>query len=675
MNTKLYPSFGRIAILVASFIGAFVLLALLLGGLRHTPAQAETTHIGLMLLQGGLGDQGWNDLSYQGVQRAEDELGVIGTLYELFTDTGYLTATQQCAEDGNDLCIGIGFFYIDPVSVTASTYPDTHFAVLDAWIEPAPETWRGISLKDDEAGYLAGTLAGWMTESDVIGGVGGMEIPPVVRFLEGYQHGALCANPAVSVPITYTGSFVDPALGSQAALDMMAQGADVIFGVGGLTGNGAILTATQAGAWGIGVDVDEYYSTFAGGTVEGSERLLTSAMKHLDKAVFFTIQDVISDTFTNGTVTYGVAEDGVGLASFHEAEPAIPQTALNDLARFEFMLRNGKIDIDGPCPGFNAYLPLVAKDAKNLAPIGHLDGNFSAVANAGSYVHVLSYEGLHIVDVSNPRLPTETGSYLDLPDGVQSLFALVNYDFTVWFDYKTWDKGGLYVLDTADPAAPGFANYVDLFDVSYPPLFAYVDDRYAYVVRGAGAGPHHYYGDIQILDVSQPLSITVTGGITTPVRDIFADGDRFYAAWFEVYYGGLSNSGVAIYDVTDPANAQLLGSYLVTNSPYGPYAIGVTAQEDTLYATLSTSQTLVLDFSEPLTPTVAYTLTASAYDNYIYGDELYLYGGDAIYVYDLADPLQPLLNRTYLLSNVADLRADEWHVYAVNESGLYILVR
>jgi hypothetical protein len=355
------------------------------------------------------------------------------------------------------------------------------------------------------------------------------------------------------------------------------------------------------------------------------------------------------------------------------AEAAIPQAALDDLNQVEFMLRNGKID--GPYLSYNAYLPLVAKDVKTLAPVGHLDGDFSAVANAGSYVNVLSYEGLHIVDVSNPRLPTETGSYLDLPDGAQSLFATVNYAYTVWFDHTTWDKGGLYVLDTADPAAPGLANYVDLFDMSYPPLFAYVDDPYAYVVRGAGAGPHHYYGDIQILDISQPLSITATGGITTPVRDIFADGDRFYAAWFEVYYGGLSNSGVAVYDVSDPANAQLLGSHLVTNSASGPYAIGVTALDDTLYATLSTSQTLVLDFSEPLTPTVAFTLTASAKDNYIYGNELYLYGGDAIYVYDLANPLQPLLDRTYPLSDVADLRADPCYIFAVSSRGLDILLR
>ena len=104
----------------------------------------------------------------------------------------------------------------------------------------------------------------------------------------------------------------------------MLLGADVIFGVGGNTGNGAILTATQSGAWAIGVDTDQYNTVFESGSVAGSDRLLSSAMKRLDNAVFDTIGDVISGTFTSGTVLYTVAEDGVGLAPFHETDPLIP---------------------------------------------------------------------------------------------------------------------------------------------------------------------------------------------------------------------------------------------------------------------------------------------------------------------------------------------------------------
>lgn len=362
MNTSGYTSIRPIASLLAVVVGAFVLLALLLGVLRHTSAQAETVNVGLMLLIDESTNQGWNDTSIQGLERAEAELGIAGTLYEVFTDTGYLSATEQCAQDGNDLCIGVGFFYIGVVSETANLYTGTQFAVLDAWLDPAPESWRGVAFQEDEAGYLAGTLAGWMTESDVAGGVGGMEIAPVVRFMEGFQHGALCANSDITVPITYTGSFVDPELGSQAALDLIAQGADVIFAAAGATGRGAVLTATQAGKWAIGVDVDEYYSTFGGGTVEGSEYLLTSAIKRLDNAVYYTIQDLLSGTFTNGTVIYGVTEDGVGLAPFHEAEASVPQPALDDLERIEYLLKNDMFDIYGSCPAYSVFVPMVSKN-------------------------------------------------------------------------------------------------------------------------------------------------------------------------------------------------------------------------------------------------------------------------------------------------------------------------
>jgi hypothetical protein len=112
----------------------------------------------------------------------------------------------------------------------------------------------------------------------------------------------------------------------------MSQGADVIFGAGGQTGSGAILHATQAGAWGIGVDLDEYYTTFQGGAVAGSRYLLSSATKLVDNAVYATVADYLAGSFTAGTKLYDLSNDGVGLAPFHEADSDVPQAVRDALA-------------------------------------------------------------------------------------------------------------------------------------------------------------------------------------------------------------------------------------------------------------------------------------------------------------------------------------------------------
>jgi len=294
-------------------------------------------------------DHSFNELSFMGVLRAETELSITYQVYTSTSEADYLLNFEQCVLSGADLCFGVGFLMADAISQTAVLYPGTSFALVDYMFENQPPNLRGMTFAEDQAGYLAGTLAALMSDSDIIGAVGGMALPPVQRFIDGYRNAALCANPSTTVIISYTGTFVDPDLGAQTAQEQMLLGADVIFGVGGATGNGAILTATQSGAWAIGVDTDQYNTVFEGGGVAGSDRLLSSAMKRLDNAVFDTINDVISGTFTAGTVLYTMAEDGVGLAPFHETDPLIPASVRSRLAGVEQGLREGWLDVYGPC--------------------------------------------------------------------------------------------------------------------------------------------------------------------------------------------------------------------------------------------------------------------------------------------------------------------------------------
>ena len=313
-------------------------------------ARAAPLKVGLVVTESSIDDMSWNWLSYQGFLRAEDELDVIGTLYTAADNGDYENQAVQCATDGNSLCIGVGFLMIDPFLNTADTYPGTNFAVVDGTAEDPPLNFRSINFVEEESGYLAGTLAGMMTTSHTIGVVGGIPVPEVVKFVEGYRNGAQCLDPGTLILITYADSFTDPEQGADIAEVQMDLGADLIFAAAGGTGTGALQYATQHGAFAIGVDVDEYLSTFEEGAVSGANLLLTSAMKRLDNGVYLTIADTVAGEFTSGLVHYSLADGGVGLAPYHETEALVTQQMSGVLERVERGLMAGLIDPLGECP-------------------------------------------------------------------------------------------------------------------------------------------------------------------------------------------------------------------------------------------------------------------------------------------------------------------------------------
>lgn len=306
--------------------------------------------LGLVTDEQGVDDNGLNQLAYQGFLEAQTDFGFTGTVYESLNPDDYGSQLAQCAAD-DELCISVGFLMVDATLAAAQTYPGTAFTGIDIFFFEPPGNLRGVLFAEDEAGYLAGVVGGMMTESDIIGGIGGMQIPPVEAFINGYRSGAMCHNPVVDVLVNYTGTFIDSALGAATAGDMIGQGADVIFAPAGLTGEGAVLAATQAGAWGIGVDTDWYDTVFNFGSVTGADKVLTSAMKLLGNAVYMTIDDYINGAFSPGMVRYGLAEGGVGLAPFHETDPVVPQSVRDALASAEAGIVDGSIDVWDSCQG------------------------------------------------------------------------------------------------------------------------------------------------------------------------------------------------------------------------------------------------------------------------------------------------------------------------------------
>jgi basic membrane lipoprotein Med (substrate-binding protein (PBP1-ABC) superfamily) len=213
-----------------------------------------------------------------------------------------------------------------------------------AYETPLPNV-MGLLFAEEQAGFLAGALAGLMTRNKTVGMVAGMALPPVVRFRRGYDAGVRYVCEPCEVLGVYIDSFTDPARGKTAALSQIDEGADVVFGGGGTTGSGAILGAAQAGAWVIGVDQDEYFTTFQRGTVWGANRLLSSAMKRVDNAVYGAIKGVVEGTFTGGTQVFNASNDGIGLAPFHDVAAAVPAAVQARLQEVAAGLKSGAITI------------------------------------------------------------------------------------------------------------------------------------------------------------------------------------------------------------------------------------------------------------------------------------------------------------------------------------------
>jgi basic membrane protein A and related proteins len=300
----------------------------------------EAVRIGLVTDIGGLDDRSFNFLANKGLEQAENELGVEGRVVISRANADYVPNLSRLAQEEYDLVIAVGFLMAESVDSVAKRFPDVNFAIIDfsqSEMKSKPKNVRGLLFKEQEAGYLVGYLAGLVTKAEagtkqVIGSVGGLKIPPVDRYIAGYQAGAKKANPDVTTLNQYSQDFVDQAKCKEIALDQIARGAHVVFQVAGQCGLGALSAAKEKNARGIGVDADQGYL---------GEHILTSALKKVDVAVFQTIQDVQEGGWNGGEDTiFDVASGAVGIG---EIAPDVPAQAVADTKRVQEEIASGAI--------------------------------------------------------------------------------------------------------------------------------------------------------------------------------------------------------------------------------------------------------------------------------------------------------------------------------------------
>ena len=320
-----------------------------------TPAAAKIK-VGLVTDVGGVNDKSFNQSAWAGVQKAQKDFGADVKFIESKQPTDYEKNIDLFVNDKYDVIITVGFLMGDATGLKAKANPNTKFAIIDYGYFPTKgdkvcddtkkdcyddgglKNVTSLLFQEDQVGYLAGVLAGGMTQSGTVCTVSGLEIPPVVRYVVGYQNGAKSVKPDVKTLNVYIPSFTDPAKGKETGQSMISQGCDVVFGVGGNTGNGGLLAAKEAGKMAIGVDVDQYLTY-----PEVKDALITSAQKNVDVAVYEYLKAVVGGTAKAGILTANVQNGGVGLAPYHDWDSKIPQAVKDKVTQALADLKSGKV--------------------------------------------------------------------------------------------------------------------------------------------------------------------------------------------------------------------------------------------------------------------------------------------------------------------------------------------
>lgn len=273
--------------------------------------------VGLVTDIGGLNDRSFNTLANQGLQQSIKELGVSGRVLTSKSNADYVPNLSTLAQQKYDLVVGVGFLMADAVGTVAKKFPNTNFAIIDVdatSLKGKPKNVEGLLFKENEAGYLAGYLAGLYAKDNnikVVSSVGGQKIPPVDHYIAGYEAGAKAANPSIKTIHGYSQDFVDQSKCKEIALNQIAQGSGVVFQVAGQCGLGALDAAKQKGKQGIGVDADQAYL---------GSHILTSAVKKVDTSVFDTVKQVQDGKFTGGVnTTFDVKNEGAGIGKISAA--------------------------------------------------------------------------------------------------------------------------------------------------------------------------------------------------------------------------------------------------------------------------------------------------------------------------------------------------------------------
>ncbi|MEW6187184.1 MAG: BMP family ABC transporter substrate-binding protein [Thermodesulfobacteriota bacterium] len=302
-------------------------------------ASKPAYNVCLALGAGGLGDRAFNDSAYEGLYKANRELGIRFRVVEYRGKSEQVFNLFQAAQEGYDLIIGIGFENGPPIKEVAVKFPRMKFALIDTSIE-GPNI-SSVVFRELEADFLAGALCALLSATGTVGFLGGADIPVIRRIEFGWRQGILYIDPKTSVVSEYAGgrddfsAFNKPDLGQKLAEKMLQGQADIIYAAAGGTDLGAIRAAQERKKMIITTGTDRRWMA--------PEAVIASRIKNVDVAVYKLLEELKADRLKAGVKILDLKTGGVGITELkHKKVPIEIREKIADLYQ---KVVSGKIKI------------------------------------------------------------------------------------------------------------------------------------------------------------------------------------------------------------------------------------------------------------------------------------------------------------------------------------------
>jgi basic membrane protein A and related proteins len=326
--------------------GVAVLLAFAIVGGSAAAPKGGTFTAALVSDIGKFNDKGFNQNQLAGLNQAKGKLGVKTIALQSNSSSDYLPNITTAVREGANIVSAAGYLLAPTLSTVAQQFPNVDFTITDDSVKgpdfakaKSVANIEGLVYASNEAGCLVGYLAGEMAKANtsgkqVIGAVGGIEIPAVDDYIVGYNYCAKLSDPGVKVLVGYSQDFVAQDKCKAIAQDQIGQGSQVEFQVAGGCGLGTLNAAAQAGIWGIGVDVDQYAL---------AKNVLTSALKRVDVGIYTAIQQAKSGKFQGGSdLLFDLNNNGVGVGKI---SPKVPAAYVAKMNALKAKIVNGKVKV------------------------------------------------------------------------------------------------------------------------------------------------------------------------------------------------------------------------------------------------------------------------------------------------------------------------------------------
>ncbi len=341
---------------VITLLSLLIVVGMLLAACGTTATEAPAAKIKVCQITdtGGIDDKSFNATAWKGIEDAIAQLGIEGKYLESKEVADYEKNLNAFVEEKCDLIVTVGYLIGDATKATAEANPDIKFSIVDYAYDPAVPNIVGQVFNTDEAAFLAGYLAAGVTKTGKVGTFGGLPIPTVTIFMDGFAKGVAKYNEVKGTNVEVLGwdpanpdsglfsmSFDDQQKGRELAVSLMDEGADIIMPVAGPVGLGAAAAIKERGnAYLIGVDSDWFLTS-----PEYADITLTSVMKLMDATTMQVIKSVIDGTFQGGVSVGTLANNGVALAPLHNLESLASAELLAEIEQLKADIIAGTLSV------------------------------------------------------------------------------------------------------------------------------------------------------------------------------------------------------------------------------------------------------------------------------------------------------------------------------------------